>query len=505
MGQRRRGVICPRLSRRAELTALLTLALAVRLIGVNRPYISVHWIKQLQVAPIALNFYQHGYNIWWPETDYSADRPAYIEIEFQLVTWLTALLYKLFGVHEAVGRLVAIGFSMAGIGLLFLLMRDLLGYRAAVYGLLFYAFAPSSVYFGRVLMSEPAMLCLSIATVYFFHRFTQTGRFLFYCAALVAAALAFLVKLPTVHLAIPLAYLAIRRWGWGAVRQPGLWVFAALSLLPAAIYYVHAHRDIGPQYFTVGVGFGGNMWFEVRHFLSPKSYSLMVSRLLKDHLTAVGMVLLVLGVFYRMGRPKREALFLWWLAGVAVYFVVVSGGNLRQTYYQLPLLPAAAGLVGPAWALVSRLRAFRPGGNTALVGLFAILSIWGAQPFYEEYTPILRAAAVLDRLDPSRQPVIVMPPGYGCLYYLRRPGWVGREAMGKPAEWVKSAADLPSPAYFEDRIRRGARWVVFFSAPPGEARPDLLAYLRANFSVAHSDPDFIVFDLARRLSEKRRP
>ncbi|MCX7599607.1 MAG: glycosyltransferase family 39 protein, partial [Armatimonadetes bacterium] len=406
-------------------------------------------------------------------------------------------------VHEAVGRIVAIAFSMAGIGLLFLLMRDFLGYQAAAYGLLFYAFAPSSIYFGRVLMSEPAMLCLSIAAVYLFHRFTQAPSPVWYCSALLAAALAFLVKLPTVHLAAPIAYLAIRRWGWSAARHPALWVFAALSLLPAALYYTHAHRNIGPHYFTVGVGFGGNMWFAPQHFLSPKSYSLMVNRLLKEHLTAVGMVLLVLGLFYRAGRPKRETLFVWWLVGVLAYFVAVSGGNLRQTYYQLPLLPAAAGVVGPAWALVSRLRAFRPGGNTALVALFAALSIWGAQPFYEEYTPILRAAAALDRLDPSRQPVIVMPPGYGCLYYLRRPGWVGRETMGKPAEWIRNPSDIPSPAYFEERIRRGARWVVFFNAPPQDARPDLLEYLRANFRVVHSDPDFLIFDLSRRLSKNK--
>lgn len=505
MVQPRRGVIWPRLSHRGEVLALLVLALGVRLIGLNRPYISAHWIKQLQVAPIAFNFYQHGYNIWWPETDYSADRPGYIEIEFQLAAWLTALLYNVFGVHEAVGRLVAICFSMVGAGLMFLLMRDLLGYRAATYGLLFYAFSPSSIYFGRVLMSEPAMLCLSIAAVYFFHRFTQMPRPLFYSAALVAAALAFLVKLPAVHLAVPLAYLAMRCWGWTALRRPAFWAFAVLSVAPAAAYYFHAHRDIGPQYFTVGVGFGGDMWFDARHFLSPKSYSLMMSRLLKDHLTAVGMVLLVLGLFYRAGRARREMLFVWWLIGVVAYFVVVSGGNLRQTYYQLPLLPAAAGLVGPAWALVSRLRVFRPGGNTALIGLFVALSIWGAQPFYEEYTPILRAAAALDRLDPSRQPVIVMPPGYGCLYYLRRPGWVGREAMGKPPEWIKSPSDVPSPAYFEDRIRRGARWVVFFKASPQDARPDLLAYLKAEFPVAHSDPDFLIFDLSRRLSATREP
>jgi hypothetical protein len=486
----------------------MALALAVRLIGFTRPYLSAHWIKQLQIAPIALNFYRQGYNILWPQTDYSADRPAYIEIEFQLVTCLTALLYKLFGVHEWVGRSVALAFSMTGMGLLFLLLRRQLGYRAAVFGLLFYAFAPSSVYFSRVLMSEPAMLCLSIALVYLFYRFLATGRLRYYVGAWVSGALAFLVKLPTLHLALPLLFLAYRRHRWRLFAQPHLWALALTAPVPAALYYWHAHTHIGPYYFTVGVGFAGQMWFSPAHFLRPASYSLMLSRLVKEHLTALGIVLLVVGLFYAPRGRWRPHLFHVWLAAVVLYMIVVSGGNLRQDYYQLPLLPAAAGLVGTGWAWLSRTSRLTRPGKAALLVLFAVLAAWGAQPLYEEYTPILRAAQVLDRLDPSRQPVIIFPPGYGCLYYFHRPGWVGREAMGKPQAWIKSPADIPGPAYIEARIRRGARWAVYFAAPPHEARPDLLQYLRQHFALVWRDPDFYIFSLSQRQrpgGEQLRP
>jgi len=496
----RPGVICSRLTRRQELAVLFALALAVRLVGLTRPYISAHWIKQLQIAPIALHFYEDGYNILWPETDYSADRPGYIEIEFQLVTWLTAVLYRVFGVHEWVGRLVAIAFSMVGMVLLYLLARRHLGVRAGTYALLFYAFAPSSVYFSRVLMSEPAMLCFSIALVYLFSRYIEGPRAGYWLGALAAAALAFLVKLPTLHLAIPLMYLAHRRYRWGMFARPELWAFALLAPLPAALYYWHAHHNIGPEYFSVGVGFGGQMWFSPDHFLHPAGYSLMLNRLLKDHLTAVGAVMLVLGLLYRRRGRFRLTLFHWWFLAVALYMVVVSGGNLRQNYYQLPLLPAAAGLIGLGWATLSRAARLRP-AITALVAVFLVLAVWGAQPFYEEYTPILKAAAALDRLDPGKHPVIVMPPGYGCLHYFHRPGWVGREAMGKPPEWVSSPADVPGPEYIEDRIRRGARWAVYFSAPANEDNPGVRRYLRRSFVAAQRGPDFTIFDLSRRREE----
>lgn len=497
MAVRRPGVIWRRIPHRWEIAAIVAVALGVRLIGINRPYISVHWIKQLQIAPIALNFYEHGYNILWPETDYSADRPAYIEIEFQLVTWLTALLYRVFGVHEWVGRLVAIAFSVGSVWLLYLLARWHIGRTAATYALLYYAFAPSSVYFGRVLMSEPAMLFFSVAVVYAFSRYMATLRPGWWVASLLAGAMAFLVKLPTLHLFLPLSYLAHRRYRWGMFRQPALLALAFLAVLPAAAYYWHAHTHIGPKYFTVGVGFGGQMWLSIAHFLRPASYSLMVSRLLKDHLTAVGMVLLVIGLGLRDRGRMRVGLFHWWLVAVVAYMIVVSGGNLRQTYYQLPLLPAAAGLIGLGWAALLRSRRVAVGA-AALVPVFLILAVWGAQPFYEEYTPILRAAAALDRLDPDKQPVIIMPPGYGCLYYFRRPGWVGRESMGKPPEWIRSPEDIPSPRYIEARIERGARWAVYFRALAHEDRPEILRYLARNFTIAKMDKDFLIFDLGQR-------
>jgi hypothetical protein len=495
-------VIVPCIPDSYEVALIVGLALAVRLFGLTRPYISAHWIKQLQIAPIALNFYKHGYNILWPETDYSADTPGYIEIEFQLVTWLTALLYPLFGVHEWVGRLVTISFSMVGIWLLYLLVRRHLGRRAATYGLLFYSFAPSSVYFSRVLMSEPAMLCLSIALVYLFDTYIRTLRPLYWIGAVLCGAMAFLVKLPTLHLIIPLAYLAHRRYGWRFLVRPELWALGLFATIPALLYYWHAHHNIGPHYFTVGVGFGGQMWFSPSHFMRPASYSLMLSRLQKEHLTAVGLVLLVIGA---LCRPRRfyVHLFHWWLFAVILYMIVVSGGNLRQNYYQLPLLPPSAALVGIGWANLSRIRCLRPGAG-ALVPVFLILAVWGAQPFYEEYTPILRAAAALDRLDPHKQPVIVMPPGYGCLYYFHRPGWVGREHMGKPPQWIRSTGDVPGPEYIEDRMRRGARWAVYFNAPPNEAAPGIYGYLASHFSVALKDPDFTIFDLTRRHEESLR-
>jgi hypothetical protein len=529
-------VLCSRLSQRQEVFLILLVAVAVRLWDCNAPYIDGHWIKQLQVAPIAKNFYLHGYRILWPQTDYSADRPTYIEIEFQLVSFLTALLYKVFGLHEWVGRLVTVAFSLGTMLLLWRLLARYLGERPAEWGLLFYAFAPSSWYYSRALMSEPAMLFFSVGVVYCFGRYLGTtgvspvvggdGRdarptgspALWFLLTALCGALAFLVKLPAVLLLLPLAYLAWDRWGRRFVARPAVWLLLAVTLAPALAYYWHAKHNIGAHYFTVGVGFGGGMWFAVKDFTRPGNYSLMLMRLLKDHLTAVGMALLPMGLFLPVGRasrpPRLEAsgatgetpvvpgtapyLFPVWLGAVLLYFAVVSGGNLRQTYYQLPILLPAAGLIGLAWDRLVQSRVLTRWANAVLVALFLALCVWGVQPFYEPYTPILEASAALDRMDPSGRAVVIFPPGYGCLYYFHRPGWVGREFLGRaPAE--VAAEDIPGPLYVTSRISRGAHWAVYFTTAGPGARNDLEGYLRTTYyrAAVGAEDSYEIFDLSK--------
>ncbi len=490
------GIILPRLTRRQEVWLIILLALAVRLVDFTAPYTSVHWIKQLQIAPIAKNFYQHGYNIWWPETDYSADRPNYIEIEFQLVTWLTALLYSVFGIHEWVGRLVAIAFSLGAMVLMYRLLQLHLGERPALFGLLFFAFAPSHWYFSRVLMSEPAMIFFSVALIYYFSVWLNQEQPLYYMAALLAAILCFLVKLPTLYLAIPLLFLAYRKYGWALFKQPALYVFAALSVIPAAVYYHHAYVDIGSKYFTVGVGFGGGMWLSVADFLRPGNYSLMLNRLLKDHLTAVGLVLLPIGFLATDDGRFRWNLFHVWLGAILLYFILVSGGNLRQTYYQIPLLLPAAGLIGIGWDRLSRLPEMSRATVPVIVIIFLLLAAWGAQPFFEQYQPILAAADKLDALDPARQPVIIFPPGYGCLYYFERPGWVGREGFGKSRGAVPPE-DIPGPQYVTNRRQRGARWAVYFDTDGPGTRPDLKEHLEDSYVTAFRGEGYTIYELTR--------
>lgn len=475
---------------------IILLATAARLIDFTAPYTSQHWIKQLQIAPIARNFALQSPNILWPETDYSADRPSYIEIEFQLVTWLTALLYRAVGIHEWVGRLVTVSFSIGAVLLLYQLVLMHLGRPAATYALVFFSFVPSNWYFSRVLMSEPLMLFFSIGLIYAFCKYLAGPSWSRFVWTGLCGALCFLVKLPTLMLVIPLYYLAHLRYGVRTLKQGRLWLLAAIAVAPALAYYWHAHNNIGSQYFTVGVGLGGGMWLSVEDFLKPANYSLMAMRFVRQHLTAVGVVLLPLGILARRGGKLRLNVFHVWLAATALYLVLVSGGNLRQNYYQLPMIPPAAALIGLGWQQLVQSRRFDPAIRPALLMVFFILCGWGVQPMFEQFTPILQASRSLAQTDPTGKPVIMFPAGYGCLYYFDRPGWVGREGFGKPPGTV-APEDVPSPEYIDARIKRGAAWAVYIKPDDHTAQPVVHKYLRDTFRSVTEDVGYHIFDLSQ--------
>ncbi len=103
----------------------------------------------------------------YPQTLYNGPPPNYVELELQIVPFLAASLYKIFGVHEIFGRILTIAFSLATVVTLAYFARWL--FRSALAGLVaafFYAVFPGSVYYGRTFMPDCAMVFFLTAALY---------------------------------------------------------------------------------------------------------------------------------------------------------------------------------------------------------------------------------------------------------------------------------------------------------------------------------------------------
>src|SRR6185437_12273889 len=97
---------------------VVLIAIALRLKGIHDPILDHPAWRQGDTASIARNFYRLQYNIMYPQTTYNGPPPNYVELELQIVPFLAATLYKIFGLHEIFGRLITLCFSVATAGIL---------------------------------------------------------------------------------------------------------------------------------------------------------------------------------------------------------------------------------------------------------------------------------------------------------------------------------------------------------------------------------------------------
>jgi 4-amino-4-deoxy-L-arabinose transferase-like glycosyltransferase len=437
--------------RPSRIALVLCVALALRLVHVSAPILGVHSWRQADTAAMARNFHENGYRFLYPQVDWGGSGPGYVECELPAFPYAVALAYRALGPSEAWGRLLAALLSTLTVYLLYRLARDAYDdERTALAGAFVFAMLPLSVYYGRAFMPEAAMLCASVAALHAFDRWTVTGSRRWYGLAALATAAACLLKLPCLYLGLPLLYLAWRTWGVAFVRRPALWLFAALVLLPVALWYGHAHALYRDGGVTFGIWeYGSDKWGNWRLVATGDFWNGVLFRSLAErHLTWAGVPLALAGLLLpRVGR--RGGLVDWWLAALGVYLVVVARGNYVHEYYQLPLIPPLSIAMGRAIAA-----AFAPGGRRVLraglvTALLAAMLVLGGSRLVSYWhredrsrSPLYRLAQEVARRTPPSGRVVTLDQGNPTLLYLaHRKGWHASPDDLAPDTLVARAAD----------------------------------------------------------------
>ena len=234
---------------------------------------------------------------------------------------------------------------------------------------------------------------------------------------------------------VPLAYLVvagggdpgsdealIARAGRRQRRRLQLAFFAAITLLPPAIWYWHAHQIAEEFYPNHFFGAGGirieSFWW----------YWQIAQQSLVSSLTPALSALALVGLFVPQSRDRRcSRVFHWWLAAIIVFIMIASYGN-RHRWYQLPLAPIAAAFAGAAYALVDSKIPSRVMAATLsilLVSSFVILAFWYVRPFYQSSAAQLRDAGLeLKKVTPPGALIVAADMGDPTIfYYAKCKGW----------------------------------------------------------------------------------
>lgn len=434
-------------------------AVAIRFIALDQPFVDEWSWRQSDVAAIARNFSQNGFHFARPQIDWAGNEPGYVGTEFPLLPFLAALVYRWVGIHAWVGRVQAVLLFTASLPFFFLLVRKLLGGASACWALFFYGFAPLGIMASRCFMPDIPSLSLSIIGLYLFLRWTETSRPHLLLSAAAAISLAILIKVPTALIGVPLAVLAFERFGFSALRRPALWLFGAIALLPSLAWYWHAYRIAEEFYPYHFFGAGGIQ-------LEPFAWYWRIARLtVSSSLTVILVALAAAGLFFGK-KETSPRLFRWWGGAMIIFIIVVGYGN-RHPWYQLPLVPIAAvwagRFCGAAQLFVLTRPLLRVGSVAFLLG-FCVLSYTKTKLFYRESAADLRLLGLeLKASTPADS--LVVAADYGdptVFYYAERKGWHFLEKSGMYNGHPTVSADAITD--LESLRERGATHIVFYSA-----------------------------------------
>jgi hypothetical protein len=489
----------------AILGLIILVGAGARMYRIDAPFADWHQYRQFDTAAVARNLAEESLNIFYPRVDWRGNSPGYVEVEFQAFTFPVALLYRVFGVHEWLARILNIFFYAGTAFLLFRLTCRIFDRRVALLAAGLYSFLPLSFFVSRSFQPDTLMMLCSVAGIYYFLMWIEQDNWKSLLLSVICLAIAVLIKPYCMYIGVPLIYLCVRKFGWRFLIKPEVWLYALAVVLPMAAWYVHAFGLWELYGNTFGI-FGGRIKGAYLGADVPNVSDLvgrLTSRLVWEIATPVGLPLLIVGLFVR--PLSRNYLFQWWALAFLVTVILIPTGHLGHNYYQLPLVvigaPAIAyGLV----RLVDRgIFSWKLAGLIYLVILaFSVLKIRHMIFTSDESrTRIAFGKRVEQLVPPSALIIFAYPSDYTPSWYSHRTA-DGDLIAGDPTDFYNSHrkgwslfASQTTPDMLQKLQRHSAGYfATFYPKELYQRSPEIKGYLEAKATPVEVTSRWIVYE-----------
>ncbi len=317
----------------------IALSLFMHLPHFQKELIGVHVWRQTQTQGSIDLFFEEDFCILRPRKYNRGAGDGIFRMEFPLMQWLTAGLYKLFGQHLIITRIFMFVLAAAAIAGMYGWIKELSGRRmtasAGAWGL---AFAPSFFYFSVNPLPDIMALAAGLWGLFFFARFQKSTHTLYLLISGLLLSTATAVKLPYVlFFTLPAAALLMNE------NYSGRWKKMLLLLIflpfPAA-WYITAI----PHWHQTGIAAGmlraDEHWSRLGYYL----FHNLVSALPELLLNYAAVPLFAAGIFhfFKSRKFNTRAALPFFLFGSAVTGYFIYELNMIGTdhdYYLFPFLP----------------------------------------------------------------------------------------------------------------------------------------------------------------------
>ncbi len=502
----------------AKLCAVMILAEVLRVWHLTQPLVDVFSWRQASTAMMSDNFRTGGWNIFFPEVSWTGPGPSYQGREFQLFSYMVAILHALFGWHDWFGRLLATIFSAITLFSLHRITALVWTERHAHAAALCYALMPATVMIDTSYLPDSTMLAFITLGVWMYLRYWTTGAPILLVIAASSFTLGALSKLPGLGAGLVIVFLAIVLAMRGEVRRARDTGIAAVIGLAVVIAWYAWAIYLGTHYPPFHVAGSGYVWelglaefFENGYYLGSL-WNLSVWWLYGyPFITLLAVGLWTMPTHGALGEdPALEFVpFLWLLAGIVIYLLAAkeitsNPWNLHMLHVPVAMFcgHALVGLIGQGTTARLSIREMVRSVLLifAMVGLATLPLVTRMKEPQAEEARLL--GQELETLASPGDLVIAVAPEVGDpigVYYSRGRGWVFPLGGGQ-TDWSTFGADGPEAiATFEDLRDQGARWFgVAKNARDRQGRlftehyVDLLAHLdTTSVKVADTDVYFI--------------
>lgn len=421
------------------LLAILIGGLIVRFYGFSNPIADWHSWRQADTSAVSRNFIQKGFDIFSPRFDDLSNIPSGLDnpqgyrfVEFPLYNILQAGLFNIIGIFslEEWGRLVTIFFSIGAVYFLYRIVKEYSNEQIAIFSAFFYAFLPFSVFYGRVILPDTAMVSTALGGIFFFMKWihekkSHSTNWVYALLSLLIIISSLLFKPYAIFFAIPLFAIAYNYYGLKLFKQWIFYIFAFVAILPLLWWrhYIQAFPEGVPANDWL---FNGNGIRFRPAFFRWIGYERVV-KLIAGY---GGAVLLLVGLT-SMLKLKGVLVFAAFILSSILYLTIFATGNVQHDYYQIVILPTLAILMGVGASSIYKLQT--KFGNVLLsrllLSLIIIVMFFFSWKIVEGYywinnPEIVSVGKELDKILP-KDALVVAPYGgdTSFLYNINRNGW----------------------------------------------------------------------------------
>ena len=519
-------IVFSKLNKFYLLTAILSVAAILRFHQIDQPFIDCVNLRETDTASIADNFYRGNWNIFYPGISWNGPEPNYVGYEFQTVTYIAALLYRLVGQHDWVGRSVAVIFGLWSIFAFYQLVRRVWDEKHALASAAVLAILPGSIYVDQSFLPDPVMVSLVVTSFWLLAAYLQTERISFLLLASLIGMWGFLTKITDIFIGIPMLYATITILAQKRMlrsKQPILiCLVAILTFVPVIAYYIWAgyiSRTYPPYHIAASGNWlwnsGLSQWWEKKYFL-PKLYTL------NPLWTKPVLILFAVGLFRRPPQSDRSSkskqqedtsgkapwLFDWWILAIVIYYLI-GAQQLVDNPHNLNIIHPAVALTGHAIIEIASFTHRRAGTRASVAIVAAILLIVSgfasrnlkavySSPFAEQG---YKLGLALRQTTQPNDLVITISQEIGnpiSVYYSQRRGWVFPPASPGIKWWKSDDLNNNSKAIrlLEELRAKGADWLGIVNQRKiklWQDNPKLAEYIERTFELDQESPEWVIY------------